>query len=129
MNTNEGLIQVERRHRRHHSAEFKAQAVAACQLPGVSIASIALSNGINANLLRRWVLAAEGQSGPRPSAPAAFVQLQIEQSRSTPESIPALPTPTTDIRIELRRGTFTVNIAWPLAESAACATWMRELLR
>jgi transposase len=29
--------------------------IQACQSPGVSIASVALANGMNANLLRRWV--------------------------------------------------------------------------
>jgi len=48
-----------RRRRRRHSAEFKADAVAACRKPGVSIAAEALARSINANLLRRWVLAAE----------------------------------------------------------------------
>ena len=124
MDTNEGPGRGERRRRRRHSAEFKADAVEACRRPGVSIASVALANGVNANLLRRWVLAAEGDGvQAEPKRPAAFVQLQLDQPR------PASPAPAADIRIELRRGSTTVNIAWPLAESAACATWMRELLR
>jgi transposase len=43
-----------RRLRRKHGAEFKAQVVAACRPVGVSIAAIAMANGVNANLLRRW---------------------------------------------------------------------------
>ena len=46
---------VGRRHRRH-SAEFKAKVVAECRHPGVSIASVALANGLNANLLRNWLI-------------------------------------------------------------------------
>ncbi|MBV8618872.1 MAG: transposase [Curvibacter sp.] len=42
-----------RRRRRIHSAEFKAHIVAACCKPGVSSASVAMANGINANLVRR----------------------------------------------------------------------------
>ncbi|NPT62092.1 transposase [Paraburkholderia elongata] len=34
--------------------KFRAQAVEACRQPGVSMASVAMANGINANLLRRW---------------------------------------------------------------------------
>jgi transposase-like protein len=41
--------------RRRHSAEFKAHATAACLQPGVSIAAVALSLGLHANLLRRWI--------------------------------------------------------------------------
>jgi transposase len=51
-----------RRRRRQYSAEFKAEVVATCQRPGVSIAAIALMHQVNANLLRRWVGEAEGKS-------------------------------------------------------------------
>jgi len=53
--------------RRRHSAEFKAEAVAACRKPGVSMAAAALERSINANLLRRWVLEAERDESPRSS--------------------------------------------------------------
>ena len=43
------------RKRRRHSEEFRARVVAACQEPGVSVASVALANGLNANLVRRWI--------------------------------------------------------------------------
>ncbi|WP_153956946.1 transposase [Cupriavidus necator] len=45
-----------RRRRRVHSEEFKASVVRASQQPGVSMASIALANGLNATMLRRWVV-------------------------------------------------------------------------
>ena len=48
--------------RRRHSDEFKANAVAACLQPGISMAAVAMANGINANLLRRWVR--EGEMKP-----------------------------------------------------------------
>jgi transposase len=48
-----------RRRRRLHSDEFKADAVAACTQPGMSMAAAAMAHGINANLLRRWVHEAE----------------------------------------------------------------------
>lgn len=44
-----------RRRRRRHSEEFKRQVVEACMQPGVSVAAIALANGLNANYLRQWV--------------------------------------------------------------------------
>ena len=50
------LIKTPRsRRRRTYSGDFKAQVVTACLQPGVSIAGVALANGLNANLLRRWV--------------------------------------------------------------------------
>ncbi|MES2480493.1 MAG: transposase, partial [Pseudomonadota bacterium] len=48
-----------RRRRRIHSEDFKASVVLASQQPGVSMASVALANGLNATMLRRWVVQAE----------------------------------------------------------------------
>ena len=112
-----------RRRRRLHSDEFKADAVAAAAQPGVSMASVALTRGINANLLRRWVRDAEmppvkALSNALPSSPT-FVPVQL------PEPV----APTMDIRLELRRGATTITVAWPMAAAAECASWMRELLR
>ena len=42
-----------RRRRRLHSDEFKANAVASCMQPGISMAAVAMANDVNANLLRR----------------------------------------------------------------------------
>jgi transposase-like protein len=50
------------RGRRTHSAEFKAQVVAACRVAGVSKAAVAMAHGVNANLARRWVVEADGRS-------------------------------------------------------------------
>ena len=44
-----------RRRRRTHRLEFKARVMQACGQPGVSIASVALLHGLNANLVRRWL--------------------------------------------------------------------------
>ncbi|MBA1220835.1 transposase [Pseudomonas fulva] len=38
-----------------YSKMLKAQIVQKCLLPDVSIASVALRHGINANLVRKWV--------------------------------------------------------------------------
>ena len=59
MNTSAFVESPGRRTHRRHGAEFKAQVVLACRQPGVSIAAVALANGLNANMLRRWVLEAE----------------------------------------------------------------------
>jgi transposase len=39
--------------RGRYTKHFKRQLIEACAAPGVSTASVALANGINANLLRR----------------------------------------------------------------------------
>ena len=47
------------RRRRIHSDEFTAGAVATCMQLGMSMAAVAMAHGVNANLLRRSVRAAE----------------------------------------------------------------------
>ncbi|MEO6852689.1 MAG: transposase [Rhodoferax sp.] len=59
MNTISEQAVGNRRRRRIHSDEFKAAVVASCLQPGISMAAVAMANGINANLLRRWVHEAE----------------------------------------------------------------------
>jgi transposase len=41
--------------RRRYDKASKRELVKACLLPGVSIAAMALSHGVNANLLRKWI--------------------------------------------------------------------------
>ena len=48
------------RTRRRYTKEFKAELVAQCRGLGVSMARVAMAHGINANLLRRWVVEANG---------------------------------------------------------------------
>ena len=55
---------AKRRRRRRHSQQFKLEVVASCRQPGVSIAAVALANGLNANLLRRWVVSAQQRRAP-----------------------------------------------------------------
>ena len=90
----------------------------------------AVANGINANLLRRWVRIAEMAPAicrqdalpapqlPVAQAPAAFVPVQLPAKAVAP-----------DIRIELRRGATSIAVTWPVDAAGECAAWMRELLR
>jgi len=41
--------------RRSYSKSFKAQVIQECAQPGASIASIALSHSLNANLVHKWI--------------------------------------------------------------------------
>ena len=125
MHTIPNEVGAGRRRRRAHSAEFKAQVVAACRSPGVSIAAVAMANGVNANLARRWVVDAERRgagvlfSVASSAVPTTFVPLQL----------PPVEVASADIRIELRRGATAISVSWPCAAALDCAAWMRELLR
>ena len=127
MHTTGADLRDGRHRRRRHSEEFKAQVVAQCARPGVSIAAIALHHGLNANLLRRWVTQAGVSDGeqPRRERPAstaleAFVPVAIA---SADISQPA------SIEIEIKRGPMSVRINWPLSASAQCGALLRELLK
>jgi transposase len=84
-----------RRRRRLHSDEFKADAVAAASHPGVSMASVALARGINANLLRRWVREAEMPTARAVTNVAAVAQTFL------PVQLPEPAAPAGEIRIEV----------------------------
>ena len=124
MHTIPNKVGAGRRRRREHSAEFKAQVVAACSTPGVSIAAVEMANGVNANLARRWVVDAQRSDAllvttASAAAPMAFVPLSLP---------PVAPAPA-DIRIKLRRGATAIHLSWPYAAASECAAWLRELLR
>ncbi|NMM21582.1 MAG: transposase [Rhodoferax sp.] len=120
------------RRRGRYSDEFKRQVIAACLEPGVSTAAIALANGLNANLARRWVAESAQRSDTRLSKTAttlapvhtnpAFIPVKFESVPPAPAILQA------DIRIELQHGATTVHIHWPLSASSQCAQWVREVL-
>jgi transposase-like protein len=116
-----------RRRRRRHSAEFKAEAVAACRKPGTSIAAAALERSINANLLRRWVIEAERADVSALVAPKPGPVIAKESFVALP--MPSRATDDTPIRIEVRRGTLAVSVRWPSSAMHECAVWLREVLK
>ena len=107
--------------RRRYSAAVKAQVVAECDEPVASVAKVAMSHGINANVVHRWrQLAREGKS-PVSTKTGAFMPVPLAAP-------PALAAPA-DIRVELRRGATAMAITWPTSAAADFALWTRELLR
>ena len=124
MNTKQGLPAGRRR--RYHSAEFKAKVVEECTRAGVSMAAVALAHGLNANLLRRWVV--EKKSIGLTPAPATSPQQQEFLALPLVTGVQSSPA-AGDIRIELRRGATTVAISWPAQAAGDCAAWLREWLR
>ena len=102
--------------RRRHSDELKAKVLAECARPGASVAAVALAHSLNANVVHKW----RRQGAAKSLLPVTtFV----------PATVAAAPPQPAVIRIELRRGSTAVNVAWPLADAAECAVWLRELLK
>ncbi|MFW9103187.1 transposase [Pseudomonas sp. P4795] len=87
------------RQRKSYPKSFKAQVVHECEQPGVSVAAIAMRHGINANVVRRWIAGAESQAA------------------------------SSNICVEIQHPRGTVKVNWPTDSAAACATFLRDLLR
>jgi transposase len=119
-------VVIPRRTRRTHSEAFKQSVVSACLKPGVSVAGVALANGLNANQVRRWMRdrGVEPPSRRRSGvvtvsdAAAGFVPVELEPA--------AEPVPV--IRLEVERGAARVKLEWPVEAAAACGVWLREWL-
>ena len=107
--------------RRRYDDEHKAQVVAECDAPGASVAKVAMSHGINANVVHRWRQLARETRVPTPAPTSEFVAVSLAP--------PPVATPACDIQVQLRRGATAMTITWPVSASAEFAGWMRELLR
>ena len=113
--------------RRRHDPEFKAQVIEACMQPGISVAAVALANGLNANYLRRWVKEHREQtewSGSEELARDAKSAMLIPVHVDTP-----VVAQTGEVRIDIRRGQIAVQMAWPIEHVAELGQWLKELLR
>ena len=131
MNTSNPEIQQPAPSRRHarYSDEFRRQVVAACQAPGVSKAAIALANGLNANMLRRWVVeSTRGSERQLCAIKSPLLPVQANPDFIPVNFTPAPSVPAPDIRIELQHAGIAIQIHWPLGASNQCAQWVREVL-
>lgn len=61
---------------RRYSAEYKKQVLAECAQPGALVARVALSHGINANVVHMWRRLAQ-----RPGSPARDKYLDMFRKR------------------------------------------------
>ena len=114
--------------RREYSKAFKAQVMDECAQPGASVGGVALSHGLHANMVHRWLrearLAQTFTAQLSADVPAAFIALPLPDGMSalTP-STPAVPPP---VQVRLQRGDLVVSLSCPASE---CAVLLREVLR
>ncbi|WP_127902980.1 IS66-like element accessory protein TnpA [Solirhodobacter olei] len=83
------VTRVLRDGRRRYEPGSKARLVAACLEPGVSVSRLALDNGINANLLTKWIKEAKAADPERRAAPSAFVPV-VAEDRSLSTDLAAM---------------------------------------
>jgi transposase-like protein len=120
-----------KRNWRKHSDEFKARVIALALEPHASMASVALANGINANMLRCWVRASLPASAPSTVArddlnaqALSFVQLPLQADRSV--ATPPAPATSPVIEVQIQRGETRVVVSLPMMSDSAA--WLREVL-
>jgi len=105
--------------RRSYPNSFKFQVIQECAQPGASIASIALSHNLNANLVHKWIrLQAHKSTALQP----AFIPLPVPPAGEKSHS-------TSNICVEIQHPRGTVKVNWPTENASACATFLRDLLR
>ena len=103
------------KHRRRYTADFKAKVLAECEAPGASVAGVAISHGINPNLVQKWRRLA------KPSANKdSFVAL--------PMPMTAVST-TATVQFTVQIGAGSVDVDWPLDAIERSIPWLRALLQ
>ncbi len=94
-----------------YDPQARDELVRASRQPGVSLARIARTCGINANVLSNWVRQHERNGGGHGSpagdvvempAASAFLAVQLDPAPSPP--LPPLPAPTLDVQVRLPNG-------------------------
>ena len=122
MHTMASEAHANRAKRRVYSPELKSQVTQECCQPAASIAGVALSHGINANIVHRWLR--ESVRSALVTQPQAFVPVTLDEP-APGSSAQAEP----DIRVEVHRANSAIVVKWPLQGAASCAAWLREWLR
>ena len=102
------------RQRSSYPKSFKAQVVQECLQPGVSISSVAISHGINANVIRKWLPLYRDQP---PATLPAFIPVKVSPKKQAELSV----------IIELPFGEQTITVKWPTADPDGCARFVRGL--
>lgn len=130
--------------RRVHALEFKQAVVAECRQPGASVSAVALTHGLNANLVRKWLSGrglrrvVPGGCEPSPAgeivagataaaAPSMrFVPVALAAAQRDAAAQP-VPDAAADIHIGLQRSGAQLTVRWPASHAGACAAWLIEL--
>jgi transposase-like protein len=104
------------RQRSSYPKPFKAQVVQECLQPGASLSSVAISHGINANVIRKWLPLFRDQP---PAVLPAFVPLRASPKRAEQASA----------TIELPLGEQTLSVKWPTSDPEGCARFVHGLIQ
>ncbi|MCS9871954.1 transposase, partial [Pseudomonas aeruginosa] len=109
--------------RRSYPKSFKAQIVEECTQPGASVAGVALSHGLNANLVHKWI---RRQQAQLPAVPSSFIPIPLVPSLPATSSAAAADMA---IQIAIPHRAGKLSVQWPGNDPEGCARFLRELLK
>ena len=99
-------VRVNRTGRRTYSRQYKLEIIKECSAPGASVAGVALSHGINANLVRRWIV--QHRSGRMLVMPS-LLPVTLSAAPRPAATQPSTPTASGVIEIELEAARILVR--------------------
>jgi len=103
------------RQRSSYPKLFKAQVVQECLQPGATVSSVAISHGINANVISKWLPLYRNQPAAAPLP--AFVPLKAAPKRPVEASV----------IIELPMAGQVITVKWPTSDPEGCAHFIRAV--
>ena len=124
-----------RRTKRRYSSETKAELLAACGVPGASIAGVASAHGMNANVLHRWLRESSHSRQPAGSATCTTgAAVDIAQSDvASFIAVPLLSNPPVpvqrEIKVEVRKADLVMTVTWPMSAASEFARWSSCVLK
>ena len=128
-----------RRTKRTYSAQTKAELLAACRVPGASIAAVASAHGMNANVLHRWLKESSQCRQPIGSGLGSGLvtgATTVDVASPHVPSFVALPLLTTpaepierEIKVEVRKGEVVMTVTWPMSGAGEFACWSASVLK
>ncbi len=111
-----GVVGV--RKRRTYSKQFKTEVAAQCLMPGASVSAVALSHGINANVIRKWL-------PPRP-APLARAPVLLPVTIE-PDARPAHAATTQPIELSIHGASLRLPPAFAAQDLRSILQVLRSL--
>lgn len=113
--------EIVRKFGRRYSDEFRAAVLAACEAPGARVSEVAARQGLNTNLVYKWIQRARYSRGVSDSTKAgpttAFVPLRLVKTVVEP------------MTLELSHREITVRLAWAAPAVDDLARLLRGVLQ
>lgn len=108
-----GVLRVRSDGKRVYDEAFKAELIRQCLVPGTSTAATAMAHGINANLVRRWIVQ-HGARGGRSVAPPMLLPVSVRAQPSASSPAPASQAPALPACIEIELHGACVRVHGPV---------------